>query len=158
MTKTYFVTASAYMHQNLFQRHETANLLLDTIVRYRDAGEFLLHEFVVMPNHIHLLLSVDDDHAIGRAMQMVKGGFSHALREAGLKSTAVWQPSYYEHRIRDLNEYGRMRAYIHDNPARRGLVQTASEYQYSSARTVLRLDEVPKRLKPEYERAALTRA
>jgi putative transposase len=56
------------MHQNLFQRTETADLLLATIVRNRDKGEFFLHEFVIMPNHMHLLLSVDDDHAIGRAM------------------------------------------------------------------------------------------
>jgi len=48
MTKTYFITASAYMHQNLFQRTETADLLLVTLFRYRDAGEFLIHEFVVM--------------------------------------------------------------------------------------------------------------
>ena len=154
MAKTYFVTASAYMHQNLFQRHESAQLLLNTISRYRDAGEFLLHEFVVMPNHIHLLLSVDDDHAIGRAMQMVKGGFSHALREAGLKSIAVWQPSYYEHRVRDIEEYDRMRAYIHDNPVRRGLAPTGSEYPYSSAATALHLDEVPERLKPENKSVA----
>ena len=158
MTKTYFVTASAYMHQNLFQRHESANLLLDTIFRYRDAGEFLLQEFVVMPNHIHLLLSVDDDHSIGRAMQMVKGGFSHALGEAGQKPTAVWQPSYYEHRVRDMNEYGRMRDYIHDNPVRRGLAQMANEYPYSSATTGFRLDKVPERLKPEITVSTLTRA
>jgi len=158
VTKTYFVTASAYMHQNLFQRHESANLLLDTVVGYRDAGEFLLHEYVVMPDHTHLLLSVDDDHAIGRAMQMVKGGFSHALREAGLKSTAAWQPSYYEHRVRDSNEYRRMRAYIHNNPVRRGLAQMANEYPYSSAATAFHLDEVPERLKPEIKVSTLTRA
>lgn len=64
MTKTYFVTASAYMKQNLFQREVSADLLVKTIFKYRDAGEFSIHEFVVMPNHIHLLLSVDDDHAI----------------------------------------------------------------------------------------------
>ena len=119
MTKTYFITASAYMHQNLFQRTETADLLLTTLFRYRDTGEFLVHEFVVMPNHMHLLLSVDDDHAIGRGVQLIKGGFSHAMGKAGLKLKAVWQPSYYEHRVRDAEEYGRMRAYIHDNPVRR---------------------------------------
>jgi putative transposase len=63
----------------LFQRTETADLLLATIVRNRDKGEFFLHEFVIMPNHMHLLLTVDDDHAIGRAMQLIKGGFSHAI-------------------------------------------------------------------------------
>jgi putative transposase len=158
MSKTYFITASTYMHQNLFQRIETADLLVTAITRYRDAGEFLLHEFVIMPNHIHLLLSVDDDHAIGRAVQMIKGGFSHAMGRAGLKLKAVWQPSYYEHRVRDIAEYERMRAYIHDNPVRRGLVEAPAEYPYSSVKTSCYLDEVPKRLKPGFERGALTRA
>jgi putative transposase len=137
------------MHENIFQRQENAELMLKTFFKYRDAGEFQMHEFVVMLNHIHLLLSVDDDHAIGRAMQMVKGGFSHALRENGPKRTAVWQPSYYEHRVRDIDEYRRMRSYIRDNPVRRGLAPIASAYPYSSAATAFRLDEVPDRLKPE---------
>ena len=139
------------MHENLFQRRQSADLLVETVLRYRDAGEFLLHEFVVMLNHIHLLVSVDDDHTIGRTMQMIKGGFSHALRGTGLKPKAVWQPSYYEHRVRDMHEYLRMRTYIHDNPVRRGLAQMPSEYSYSSAATAFRLDEVPERLKPKNE-------
>jgi len=156
MTKTYFITASAYMHQNLFQRTETADLLLATLFRYRDTGEFALHEFVIMPNHIHLLLSIEEVH-IGRAMQMVKGGFSHALGKAGLKLKAVWQPSYYEHRVRDESEYARTRNYIHQNPVRRGLAEVAADYRYSSANTSLRLDEVPDRLKPDFERTEVTR-
>jgi len=157
MTKTYFVTASAYMHQNLFQRAETSDLLLATIIRNRDKGEFLLHEFVIMPNHMHLLISVDDDNFLGRALQMVKGGFSHAMGQAGLKLKAVWQPSYYEHRVRDEVEYDCMRAYIHQNPVRRHLVDAAEHYPYSSAQTSLHLDEVPERLKPHMEEGLLTR-
>jgi putative transposase len=157
MTKTYFITASAYMHQNLFQRTETTDLLMATIFRYRDAGEFTLHEFVIMPNHLHLLLSVDEDHAIGRSVQLIKGGFSFAMEKAGLKLKAVWQPSYYEHRVRNVGEYVRMRAYIHDNPVRRALVSTAKRYPYSSARIGWRLDEVPERLKPEDQEAESTR-
>ena len=158
MTKTYFITASAYMHQNLFQRAETADLLLTTLFRYRDKDEFSLHEFVVMPNHIHLLLSVDDAHAVGRAVQMVKGGFSHAMGRAGFKLKPVRQPSYYEHRVRDAGEYGRMRNYIHQNPVRRRLVEAAADYPYSSANTSRRLDEVPERLKPACQEAEVTRA
>jgi putative transposase len=145
------------MHQNLFQRAESAELLISTILKYRTANEFLLHEFVVMPNHIHLLLSVDDDHAIGRVVQLIKGGFSFAMGKAGLKLKAVWQPSYYEHRVRDMEEYGRMREYVHENPVRRGLVATAGAYPYSSAATSIRLDKVPERLKPENQEMALTR-
>jgi putative transposase len=158
MAKTYFITASAYMHQNLFQRTETADLLLTTLFRYRDGGEFAVHEFVIMPNHIHLLLSVDETHAVGRALQMIKGGFSHAVGQAGLKLKVVWQPSYYEHRVRDGEEYTRMRSYIHQNPVRRGLAETATDYPYSSASTSCHLDEVPERLKPDFQRAEFTRA
>ncbi len=157
MTKTYFVTASAYMHQNLFQRTETADLLLATLFRYRDAGEFALHEFVIMPNHIHLLLSIDETH-IGRAMQMVKGGFSHAMGQSGLNLKAVWQPSYYEHRVRDAGEYARMRNYIHQNPVRRGLAEIATEYPFSSANASRHLDEVTDRLKPDRQEAEVSRA
>ena len=145
------------MHQNLFQRTETADLLLVTLFRYRDAGEFTVHEFVIMPNHIHLLISLDDEHAVGRAMQMVKGGFSHAVGQAGLKLKAVWQPSYYEHRVRDEDEYERMRNYIHQNPVRRGLSDRAIDYPYSSARISWHLDEVPERLKPDFQELAVTR-
>ena len=148
MTKTYFITASAYMHENLFQRTETAELMLTAVFRYRDAGEFLVHEFVIMPNHIHLLPSVRDDHAVGRAVQMIKGGFSHEMGQAGLKLKAVWQPSYYEHRVRDAAEYARMRNYIHQNPVQRRLARTPVEYKYSSSRDDRTMDAVPQRLKP----------
>jgi REP-associated tyrosine transposase len=146
---TYFITASAYMHENLFQMNESADLLLATILRYRDAGEFQLHEFVIMPNHMHLLLSLDDRQTVGRAMQLVKGGFSHALQQAGPRRPAVWQPSYYEHRVRNLDEYRRIRDYIHNNPVRRGLVTAASAYSHSSAAPIVRLDKVPDGLKPD---------
>lgn len=145
------------MHQNLFQRNETADLLLSTMFRKRDAGEFQVHEFVIMPNHIHLLLSVADDHSVGRAIQLIKGGFSHAMGQAGLRLNAVWQPSYYEHRVRNAGEYERIRNYIRENPVRRGLASQSADYPYSSASKELELDEVPEGLKPQIISVALTR-
>jgi len=72
---TYFVTACAHMHQNLFQGRDVAELMIATIFRYRDAGEFHLCEYVVMPDHIHLLLSLDDGRPLSRAMQLIKVAF-----------------------------------------------------------------------------------
>ena len=149
MAKTYFVTASAYMKQNLFQRADVAELLIATMFRHRDSGEFAVYEYVVMPNHIHALLSLEDDQTLGRAMQLIKGGFSHALRESGLAMKAVWQPKYYDHRVRDTGEYQRIRNYIRNNPIRRGLAMSIEQYPFSSANAAMRLDEVPERLKPE---------
>ena len=136
---TYFVTACAHKHRNLFQRREVAELMVETIFRYRDAGEFHLCEYVVMPNHLHLLLSLDDGQPLSRAMQLIKGGFSHALRESGITLPAVWQPRYHDRRVRDMDEYAQFVAYIRENPVRRGLVQNAREYVYSSAANRARL-------------------
>jgi len=130
---TYFVTACAHMHRNLFQRREVAELMVATIFRYRDAGEFHLYEYVVMPDHIHLLLSLDDARPLSRAMQLIKGGFSHALRESGTCLQAVWQPRYHDRRVRDMDEHAQFVAYIRENPVRRGLVEDAGKYVYSSA-------------------------
>jgi putative transposase len=110
-----------------------------------------------MTNHMHLLLSVDDDHAIGRAIQLIKGSFSYAIGQAGLKLKAVWQPSYYEHRVRDDGEYERMRRYIHENAVRRHLVSRAEDYPFSSANPTIRLDEVHQRLEPQYQDGISTR-
>jgi putative transposase len=136
------------MHRNLFQRRETADLVINTIFRYRDAGEFKLHEFVVMPDHIHLLLTVATGSSIQRAMQLIKGGFSHDLRESGKRLNAVWQPRYHDRRIRDGNEYAEIARYIRENPIRRGLVGLVEQWPHSSASNVARLDGPPQGLTP----------
>jgi putative transposase len=130
---TYFITICAHMHQNLFQRDEVAELMVATLLKYRDAGEFELHQYVVMPDHIHVLVSVPDSQPLSRIVQLIKGGFSHTLREQGTAMRAVWQSGYHDRRVRDENEFAEMVEYVRQNPVRRGLVQQAEEYRYSSA-------------------------
>jgi putative transposase len=130
---TYFITICTHMQQNLFQREEIAELMVATFVKYRDAGEFELHEYVVMPNHVHLLVSLNGEQKLGRVIQLIKGGFSHALREHGITLPAVWQQRYHDRRVRDAGELAEFSQYIRQNPVRRGLVKGGEEYPYSSA-------------------------
>jgi putative transposase len=131
---TYFITICAHMQRNLFQRQEVAELMVATFCKYRDAGEFELHEYVVMPNHVHLLVSLNDHQELGRVIQLIKGGFSHSLREHGVVFPVVWQQRYYDRRVRDANEFAEVSRYIRQNPVRKGLVENALDYPYSSAR------------------------
>jgi putative transposase len=130
---TYFISICAHMQRNLFQRDEVAELLVATFDKYRDAGEFELHEYVVMPNHIHLLMSLDDQQQLGRVVQLIKGGFSHSLREHGVVFPAVWQQRYHDRRVRDETEFAEFSRYIRQNPVRKGLAEHAEGYRYSSA-------------------------
>jgi putative transposase len=130
---TYFITICAHMQRNLFQRDEVAELMVATFAKYCDAGEFELHEYVVMPNHVHLLLSITDRERLGRVIQLIKGGFSRSLRNHGTVFSAVWQQRYHDRRVRDKNEFLEFSNYIRQNPVRKGLVENAEDYAYSSA-------------------------
>jgi putative transposase len=65
-------------------------LLIDVLRRYVVAKKFRVLDFVVMPDHVHLLLTVDSEMSIERAMQFIKGGFSYRLKKETGYSGEVW--------------------------------------------------------------------
>jgi putative transposase len=123
-----------------------ARLFVDVLFGYRSQEKYLLHEFVLMPDHFHLLIT--PLATLERALQLIKGGFSfRAKKELGFQGE-IWEKSFYDRRVRDWEEYSAVRQYIHRNPVKRGLALAPEAYPYSSARTALALDAVPQRLKP----------
>jgi putative transposase len=100
-----------------------------------------------MPDHLHVLFT-PAGIALERAVQFIKGGFSfRAKRELGF-AWEIWQPKYHDRGVRDLEEYGAFKGYIHENPVKRGLVIRAEDYPWSSASGRFELDDLPQRLKP----------
>jgi REP-associated tyrosine transposase len=145
---TYFITASAYEKRFLLQSERTASLLVDVLHHYRAQGKYLLHEFVVMPNHFHLLITPLDDTTLEKALQLIKGGFSFRRgKELGLRGE-MWETSFYDHRARSAAEYAKLRDYIRENPVKRGLCDKAEAFPFSSANPKFERDEVPQWLKP----------
>jgi len=143
---TYFITASTFRKNSLFQSHRMADLFVRVLLGYRAQGKYLLHEFVLMPDHFHLLIT--PTLTLERSLQLIKGGFSfRAKRELGFGGE-IWEKSYRDRRVRDWEEYCAFREYIHLNPVKKGLVQSAEQYLYSSARDGMALEAVPQRLKP----------
>ena len=146
--QTYFVTTKCFAGQQLLQSERCALLLIDTLYRYREQGKFALHAFVVMPDHMHALLS-PAEATLERAMQLIKGGYSYRLsKELGLQREA-WQRGYSDHRVRDLSDYRTHLTYLENNPVKRGLCQTPAAFPYSSASGKFELDPVPQWLKPQ---------
>jgi putative transposase len=152
-TNTYFVTASTWGHRSLFQSERIASLLINTLTHYRRAQKYLLHEFVIMPNHIHLIFT-PSEITLERAMQFVKGGFSYRVNKELRMNAEVWERGYVDHRIRDHNDYERHLSYVRNNPVKAGLVKLAEEYPYSSAREGIELDPRPQGLKPRIMKTA----
>lgn len=149
----YFITASTWAHRSVFQNPNVAHLLIDTLLHYRQQKKFLLCEFVVMPNHIHLILT-PCGITLERAMQFIKGGFSYRVKKELGINAEIWGRGYVDHRIRDANDYWKHVAYLRQNPVEARLVVLAEEYPYSSANTSFELDPCPQGLKPEGWREA----
>jgi len=143
---TYFITAATYQRKSLLQSDRMAKLFVDVLFHYRLQGKYLLHEYVVMPDHFHLLLS--PLITLERALQFIKGGFSHRARKERSIQGEIWESSFHDRRIRDLVEYENFRQYIAQNPVRGGLADIPEHYLYCSAGTLAELDSLPQRLKP----------
>jgi len=115
---------------------------------YRDQRKFRLHDFVVMPDHFHVLITVEHDSTIERAVQFIKGGFAfRAGRELGFRSP-VWQKGFSEVRIIDREGFEKVRSYIWNNPVKRGLASSAEHFPFSSANSTFVTDPPPQGLKP----------
>jgi putative transposase len=146
---TYFVTSSTFQKKALLQSERTAMLLVETLLGYRNQERYKLHEFVVMPDHFHLLIT--PIVTLEKAVQLIKGGSSfRAGKLFGIRGS-IWQSSFYDRRVRDAAEYAAFKRYIHWNPVKRGLAEVPEEYAYSSAAGGAILDPAPQRLKPPLE-------
>ncbi len=151
---TYFVTASTWMKTPLLQSERAAGLFIAVMLGYRGQGKFFLHEFVVMPDHFHLLLTPAPELTLERSVQLIKGGFSFRMKRELGYGGEVWEKSFHDHRVRDAADYAASRKYIYDNPVRRGLASSPQEFPFSSADGRYQLDEIPQRLKPLLPAAA----
>jgi len=146
--RTFFVTTSIQDKRSLLQSSRSAELLLSILDSYRQQGKFRLHEFVIMPDHVHLLLTVGGDVSIERAVQFIKGGFAYrAGKELGFQAP-VWQKGFSEVRVLDETSYEHYCIYIRNNPVRRRLASTPDDFTFSSAGNSITLDPRPQGLKP----------
>ena len=147
--RTFFITASTWGKRSLLQSSRAAELFIRTIYDYRGQGTYRLHEFVVMPDHFHVLITVDVDMTVEQAVQLMKGGSSfRAGKELGIRAP-FWQRGFSEIRLFDSDAFENQSQYIRNNPVEAHLVRTAEEYPYSSAQR-LDLDPMPERLGPVF--------
>jgi putative transposase len=142
------VTPSTWGRRALFQKERWARLLIDTLYHYRGSA-YLLHEFVIMPDHIHVLLTPTT--SLEKAVQFIKGGFSYRAKKELGSNMEVWQRGFSDHRIRDASDYRVHQVYVQQNPVRKHLSERAEDYPYGSAGSEFELDLVPQGLKPVWE-------
>jgi len=110
----------------------------DIVLRHclHDQGtRALIHAVVVMPDHVHLLLTplrdVDGNlHSLAEILQAIKGASAHSLNRVLGRSGPVWQEESFDHVLRAVESFEEKLEYIRQNPVRRGLVTRPEDYRW----------------------------
>jgi putative transposase len=147
------ITSQTWGRRALFAGEVWARLMINTLYHYRGTA-YLRHDFVVMPDHIHVLLTPNT--SLEKAVQFIKGGFSYRAKKELGSNMEVWQKGFSDHRIRDASDYELHQVYIWQNPVRKGLCARAEDYPDSSATSEFDLDAAPQWLKPDSVRTTDT--
>jgi putative transposase len=141
--RTYFVTIVTAQRRRFFQVEDKARLFLDVLQSQREKGRMQIHAFVVMPDHVHLLLTPAEDVSLEKAMQFIKGGYSFRLKS----KLDVWERSFNEVQILFPDKFAACRIYVEQNPVRERLVIAAEDFPYGSAAHLDMVDPTPSHLR-----------
>gem|GEM_PF-2387904 len=130
------------------------DLLRAAIQSVRERHPFDILAFVLLPDHLHCIWTLpENDDDFPKRWQQIKGRFSHDYMSAGGRDRAttvqhhqqkrrgIWQPRYWEHRLRDEADYFRHRDYIHLNPVKHGYVENPGEWPGSNPVDLPDVDE-----------------
>lgn len=141
--RTFFVDSVTYRRQRLFRMERFADLFIEVLQHYRNEHRYQLHEFVLMPDHFHLLITPAETCSLEKAMQFIKGGYSYRVKKELNSRADIWQRSFMVHRVIDMRDYEQHKIYIHQNPVKARLVTTPEDWRYGSAAKIIPLDPPP---------------
>ncbi|MGB8989009.1 MAG: transposase [Candidatus Sulfotelmatobacter sp.] len=118
----HFVTFSCYARAPRLATPHARNIFEKAFEDTRQWYGFYVAGYVVMPEHVHLLLTEPERTKLSIALQMLKQNVARRLR--GPEGGPLWQPRYYDFNVWSYAKQTEKLRYIHRNPVRRGLVQS----------------------------------
>jgi putative transposase len=145
----FFVTLRTYGDKVLLQNDRYAALLAKCIFHYRDHGQFAVHAFAILPDHAHIVLTPIVAESVERCVQLIKGSFSHLVREKIGYPGEVWRLGFHAQRLIKEETFRAAIEYTHESPVRRGHCTDTGEYRFSSASPLWKVDAAPHWQKPE---------
>jgi REP element-mobilizing transposase RayT len=130
----YHVIFRGNNRQNILKLRSDKQDLLNSIRKYQERKEIKVYGFVLMDNHAHMVMEVGENYNISKVMQALLLSFSAKYRRKYGYVGHVWQGRFQSKPIIEEEYIRECINYIHLNPVRAGMVLSASDYVYSSAR------------------------
>lgn len=134
--QSHFVTFSCYRRQQNFTSAQIYDLFPQCLERMRCRFAARVYGYVVMPEHVHLLLSEPERGSLADAIHYLKLSFTKRLASGTghRPSGSFWQKRYYDRNVRTWEEFNIKLRYLHRNPVKRGLVAKPEQWPWSTFR------------------------
>ncbi len=133
---SHFITFTCYRRMERLTNPQACSVVLRALENTRMRYELRVFGFVLMPDHVHLLLSEPKRGTLARALQSLKSASARMARAAPAENMGTrnpfWQARYYDRYMRDYDEFSEKLRYIHRNPVRRGLCSSPEQWPWSS--------------------------
>jgi len=142
----HFITFSCFHRQPYLKDRAARDIFEQKFEAVRDKYGFFISAYVVMPNHVHLLISECPAALPGTCMQSLKIRVSKALPES-----PFWNKRYFDVNVISEQQWVNAVSYIHRNPVKRGLVQRPEDWAWSSAKSYATLTSGVVRIESFYQ-------
>jgi putative transposase len=138
---TYFFTVNCLQRKNNDCLVRNIELLREVIAKVKQSHPFIIHAWVVLPEHMHCVMELPEGDAdFAKRWMLIKMLFSRGMpKNESLTKTrierrerGIWQRRYWEHLIRDEKDYQAHMDYVHINPVKHGLVKQVKDWPYST--------------------------
>jgi putative transposase len=126
----HFITFSCYRRQPKLGRPTVRAVFENSLEHARRRYRFCVKGYVVMPEHVHLLVSEPEDGTLATALQALKQSVSRTV--ALRSSQPFWEPRYYDFNVWTAKKQIEKLKYLHRNPVTRGLVANPEDWEWSS--------------------------
>jgi putative transposase len=134
----HYLTFSCVRRRPILGSAEARDIFVGLLEQTRELYGMGVHGYVVMPEHVHLLVTEPEKAPLSLAVQILKQRFSKTRPEE-----YVWEPRYYDFNVRTAEKRIEKLRYIHRNPVTRGLVTEPDGWRWSSFRGYRYLEDGP---------------
>ncbi|MCP4162418.1 MAG: transposase [Deltaproteobacteria bacterium] len=149
----FFFTLVTFKRRPLFKDQICRKALKDSIKKVREKYPFEIKAWVLLPEHIHCIWQLpENEDDVSMRWRLIKSSFTRIIKKIYYKEeletesrkkrkeSTIWQRRYWEHQIRDQEDYNNHIDYIHYNPVKHKLVKNVKDWEYSTFHGFVRND------------------
>jgi len=134
----YHVSSKINRSEHIFENDEIKKLFMDIVIKAKKKYKFMVHNFVIMNNHVHMIAEPLLDESLSRIMQWILSVFSMYYNKIHNLKGHTWQSRFWSKIIDNIKQLFDTFKYISENPVKANMINDAKDYKYGGLYYILK--------------------